>query len=144
MDLKSDKVIDAAVIQLPDGNWRMWYKDERKPMALSYADSPDLLAQVQERRAQIAADDGVDPSAVPPDALTASGSGLDPDISVDYALIQVNRVAAARGLSTEQVGDLVRSHIAGRALGFIGEEKVNVLDLNLALNQLAPAGGATG
>ena len=108
------------------------------------ADSPDLLALVQERRTQIAADDGVDPSAVPPDALTASGSGLDPDISVDYALLQVNRVAAARGLSTDQVGDLVQSHISGRALGFIGEDKVNVLDLNVALNQLAPAGGATG
>jgi K+-transporting ATPase ATPase C chain len=108
------------------------------------ADSPDLLAQVQERRAQIAADDGVDPSAVPPDALTASGSGLDPDISVDYALLQVNRVAAARGLPAGQVRDLVQSHIAGRALGFIGEERVNVLDLNLALNQLAPAGASTG
>ena len=108
------------------------------------ADSPDLLADVQDRRAQIAADDGVDPAAVPPDALTASASGLDPDISVAYALIQVNRVAAARGLSADQVGDLVQSHISGRALGFIGEERVNVLDLNLALNQLAPAGGATG
>ena len=139
----------------PQGNAAQWFVGRPSAAGDGYdamssggsnlaADSPDLLAQVQERRAQIAADDGVDPSAVPPDALTASGSGLDPDISVDYALLQVNRVADARGLSTEQVGDLVRSHIAGRALGFIGEEKVNVLDLNLALNQLAPAGGATG
>jgi len=139
----------------PQGNPAQWFAGRPSAAGDGYdamssggsnlaADSPDLLAQVQERRAQIAADDGVDPSAVPPDALTASGSGLDPDISVDYALLQVNRVADARGLSTEQVGDLVRSHISGRALGFIGEEKVNVLDLNLALNQLAPAGGATG
>ena len=139
----------------PDGNAAQWFVGRPSAAGDGYdamssggsnlaADSPDLLADVQQRRAQIAADDGVDPSAVPPDALTASGSGLDPDISVDYALLQVNRVAAARGLSTEQVGDLVRSHIAGRALGFIGEERVNVLDLNLALNQLAPAGGATG
>ena len=101
------------------------------------ADSPDLLALVEQRRAQIAADDGVDPADVPPDALTASGSGLDPDISPAYALIQVNRVAAARGLTVEQVRDLVQTHTQGRTLGFIGEERVNVLELNLALEQLA-------
>jgi K+-transporting ATPase ATPase C chain len=108
------------------------------------ADSPDLLAEVQDRRAQIAADNGVDPSAVPPDALTASGSGLDPNISPDYALLQVNRIADARGLPVDQVRDLVQSHIQGRTLGFIGEERVNVLALNMALHQLAPAGDSTG
>jgi potassium-transporting ATPase KdpC subunit len=139
----------------PQGNAAQWFVGRPSAAGDGYnamssggsnlaADSPDLLADVQDRRAQIAADNGVDPSAVPPDALTASGSGLDPNISVDYALIQVNRVAAARGLSADQVSDLVQPHISGRALGFIGEEKVNVLDLNLALNQLAPAGGATG
>ena len=75
------------------------------------ADSPDLLALVEQRRAQIAADNGVDPADVPPDAVTASGSGLDPDISPAYALIQVNRVADARGLPADQVRDLVeRTH----------------------------------
>jgi K+-transporting ATPase ATPase C chain len=108
------------------------------------ADSPDLLAEVQDRRAQIAADNGVDPSAVPPDALTTSGSGLDPNISPDYALLQVNRIADARGLPVDQVRDLVQAHIQGRTLGFIGEERVNVLALNMALNQLAPAGDSTG
>jgi K+-transporting ATPase ATPase C chain len=108
------------------------------------ADSPDLLADVEDRRAQIAADNGVDPSTVPPDALTASGSGLDPNISPEYALLQVNRVADARGLPADQVRDLVQAHIQGRALGFIGEERVNVLELNIALNQLAPAGDSTG
>ena len=108
------------------------------------ADSPDLLADVEDRRAQIAADNGVDPSTVPPDALTASGSGLDPNISPEYALLQVNRVADARGLPADQVSDLVRAHIQGRALGFIGEERVNVLELNIALNQLAPAADSTG
>jgi K+-transporting ATPase ATPase C chain len=108
------------------------------------ADSPDLLAEVQDRRAQIAADNGVDPSAVPPDALTASGSGLDPNISPDYALLQVNRIADARGLPVDQVRDLVQSNIQGRTLGFIGEERVNVLALNMALHQLAPAGDSIG
>ncbi|HYN71209.1 MAG TPA: potassium-transporting ATPase subunit KdpC [Nakamurella sp.] len=108
------------------------------------ADSPDLLAEVQDRRAQIAADNGVDPSAVPPDALTASGSGLDPNISPAYALLQVNRIADARGLPVDQVRDLVQAHIQGRTLGFIGEERVNVLALNMALHQLAPAGDSTG
>ena len=100
------------------------------------ADSPDLLALIEQRRAQIAADNGVDPAQVPPDAVTASGSGLDPDISPAYALLQVNRVAAARGLTADQVQDLVNTHIQGRTLGFIGEERVNVLELNLALQQL--------
>ena len=103
------------------------------------ADSPDLLALVQQRRAQIAADDGVDPADVPPDALTASGSGLDPDISPAYAQLQVNRVADARGLPVDQVRDLVQANTEGRALGFIGEERVNVLQLNLALEQLSPS-----
>ena len=101
------------------------------------ADSPELQQQIDERRTEIAAANGVDPAAVPADAVTASGSGLDPDISPAYALLQVNRVAAARGLPAQQVNDLVESHIQGRTLGFIGEERVNVLELNLALDQLA-------
>jgi K+-transporting ATPase ATPase C chain len=105
------------------------------------ADSTGLLDLINQRRAQIAADDGVDPADVPPDALTASASGLDPDISPAYAAIQVNRVATARGLSADQVRDLVQAHTQGRALGFIGEERVNVLELNLALQQLAPTTG---
>jgi K+-transporting ATPase ATPase C chain len=106
------------------------------------ADSPDLLAQVNERRAAIAKADGVDPADVPPDALTASGSGLDPDISPAYAQLQVNRIATARGLPADQVRELVESHTQARALGFIGEERVNVLDLNVALQQLSAASGS--
>jgi K+-transporting ATPase ATPase C chain len=105
------------------------------------ADSPELLALVQERRAQIAADNGVDPADVPPDAVTASGSGLDPDISPAYAQLQVDRVATARGLPVDQVRDLVTSHIQEPSLGFIGEDRVNVLDLNLALQNLTPTAG---
>ena len=105
------------------------------------ADSPDLLALVEERREQIAAEDGVDPADVPPDALTASGSGLDPHISPAYALLQVDRVAGARGLSVEVVRKLVDGNTEGRTFGFIGEERVNVLKLNLALAALEPAAG---
>jgi K+-transporting ATPase ATPase C chain len=97
------------------------------------ADSPELLHQVQQRRAALAATNGVDPASVPPDALTASGSGLDPDISPTYALLQVNRVAKARGLDPAAVRSLVEDHVLGRQWKFLGQERVNVLQLNLAL-----------
>lgn len=73
---------------------------------------------------------------VPADAVTASGSGLDPDISPAYAALQIDRVAQARGVSPEQVQRIVDEHTTGRALGFMGEPAVNVLGVNLALDQL--------
>jgi K+-transporting ATPase ATPase C chain len=76
---------------------------------------------------------------VPADAVTASGSGLDPDISVAYAELQVNRVAKARGVTPEQVRAAVHDNEAGRTLGFLGEPRVNVLELNLELDEKYPA-----
>jgi potassium-transporting ATPase KdpC subunit len=95
-----------------------------------------LIADINTRRAAAAALDGVNPSQVPPDALLASGSGLDPDISPAYAAEQVPRVARVRGLSQPQVRALVAEYTKGRTLGFLGEPRVNVLNLNLALDAL--------
>lgn len=98
--------------------------------------APDLVLAIRERRAAVAAFDGVAPQDVPPDAVTASGSGLDPDISPAYAAEQVRRVAGARGLSTGAVRKLVAESTHGRPLGFLGEPYVNVVELNLALSRL--------
>lgn len=98
--------------------------------------STTLLKAIAERKAAIAALDGVAASSIPVDALTASASGLDPQISPDYAREQVARVAAARGLKESDVAALVESMVRGRELGYLGDPTVNVLELNIALAKL--------
>jgi K+-transporting ATPase ATPase C chain len=99
-------------------------------------ESEKLITAITERKAAIAKSDGVDPAAIPADALTASASGLDPQISPAYAREQVARVAATRKLPTAEVAQLVESFVRGRLFDYIGEPAVNVLALNIALAKL--------
>ncbi|MGW1885676.1 potassium-transporting ATPase subunit C [Streptomyces sp. NPDC001970] len=105
------------------------------------AEEGTLCAQVLGAKAAVIKDNStatytVKPSDVPADAVTSSGSGLDPDISPEYAELQVHRVAEENNLDVKQVEKLVDEHTSGRILGFIGEPRVNVLELNIALKQL--------
>jgi K+-transporting ATPase ATPase C chain len=98
--------------------------------------NPDLLATVEERAvAYRATNDLAGDAEVPIDAVTASGSGVDPHISVANARLQAPRVADERGLGVDEVLDLVDDHTTSRSLGFLGEKGVNVLELNLALDE---------
>jgi potassium-transporting ATPase KdpC subunit len=100
--------------------------------------NPALVQFIKQRQEQIAKFDHVKISQIPPDAVTTSGSGLDPDISPQNADIQVDRVAAARHVSPAQIMALVRQYTQGRTLGFLGEPRVDVLTLNIALDQKYP------
>jgi potassium-transporting ATPase KdpC subunit len=102
-------------------------------------DNPDLVTLIKQRQKAIALLDHVPVSAIPADAVTASGSGLDPDISPANAAIQVNRVAAARHVSPAAIKSLVAKYTSGRVIGILGEPVVNVLLLNIALDQRYPA-----
>jgi potassium-transporting ATPase KdpC subunit len=104
--------------------------------------NPTQVQLIQQRQKQISASDHVPISQIPPDAVTASGSGLDPDISPANAYMQVPRVAAARDLPVSEVRNLVTENITGRTLGFLGEPSVNVLTLNIKLDELSAKPGS--
>jgi K+-transporting ATPase ATPase C chain len=136
------KDADGNAIMVADPQWF-----QTRPSAVDYdgmgsaasqygPNNPDLVKLIEQRRQDVAKLEGVDPSQVPPDAVTASGSGLDPSISPAYAALQVNRVVRERGLSVDQVKQLVKENTKGRTLGFLGEPAVNVVTLNSALAAL--------
>ncbi|MFF2043897.1 potassium-transporting ATPase subunit KdpC [Kitasatospora sp. NPDC058170] len=138
-DLPKQNPDDADEEARPDPQWF-----QPRPSANGYdpkasgasnlgPNSEDLAKTVEARRAAVAAFDGVDPASVPVDAVTASGSGLDPHVSVAYAREQVARVAKARNLSTQTLDGLVAKYTEGRSLGFLGGEGVNIVRLNTAL-----------
>ncbi|MGW2172509.1 potassium-transporting ATPase subunit C [Streptomyces sp. NPDC001705] len=108
------------------------------------ADNAELIQWVKDAKAAVVKDNSVpghpvNPADVPADAVTSSGSGLDPAISPKYADLQVHRVAEKNGLPADRVQKLVDERTEGRTLGFMGEPRVNVLELNIALKELVAA-----
>ena len=103
--------------------------------------NPVLVEQVRSRIEALRAADPGNDAPVPVDLVTASASGLDPDISPAAALYQAHRVAKVRGLEEASVRRLVQSHVQGRTFGVLGEPRVNVLELNLALDNMDPGRG---
>jgi potassium-transporting ATPase KdpC subunit len=106
--------------------------------------NPTLIKNIQQEQAQISKFDHVPVSEIPADAVTASGSGLDPDISPANAAIQVDRVAAARHVSPAAIQALVSQYTQSRILGFLGEPRVDVLNLNIALDEKYPVPPGAG
>ena len=99
--------------------------------------NPDYLADVQKRvDSFMAHNPSINKSDIPSDLVTASGSGLDPDISIQGAMVQIQRIATTRGLPVDAVKELVNKHIDRPLLGMLGPEKVNVLKLNIDLDKI--------
>ena len=112
------------------------------PMAMSGSNlavtNPELKAKIEQRLVDTAKANHVDENQIPSDLVTASGSGIDPHISPEAAQLQVERIAQLRHLSTQQVMDIVHQHTESKQFGLLGQARVNVLELNLALDQLHP------
>jgi K+-transporting ATPase ATPase C chain len=143
--VKDGKVVGSALIGQPfDGPRYFWGRPSATSPFPNNAGAssgsnlsptnPALISAVQGRVDALRAADPTNQAAVPVDLVTASGSGLDPHISTAAALYQVSRVARERKLSPEAVAELVERHTEGRFLGLLGEPRVNVLALNLALD----------
>jgi K+-transporting ATPase ATPase C chain len=110
------------------------------PMAMAGSNmartNPELTKIIEQRIADIEARDHIEGRQIPSDLVTASGSGIDPEISLKSAMIQVKRVAEARHLSGQQVIELIQQYTLKPTFGVLGQERINVLELNLALDQI--------
>ena len=143
---RDGKVVGSSLVAQPFAHARYFAP---RPSAANYdamalagsnqaRTNPDMRKRVEDARAAIAAREGVDPVEVPSDLVTQSGGGIDPHISPEAAWIQIARVATARGLPAGVVENLVTSHTEDRQFGLYGVPRVNVLELNLALDALGP------
>ncbi|MGC4397714.1 potassium-transporting ATPase subunit KdpC [Hydrogenophaga sp. T2] len=144
--VRGGQVLGSSLVAQPFGDARYFQPRPSaagfNPMAASGSNQarthPELRQRIDETRAAVAAREGVDAAAVPGELVTQSGGGLDPHIGPAAAAIQVARVARARGLGPEAVQALVDRHTEPRQLGLLGEPRINVLELNLALDALHP------
>ncbi|UXA70262.1 potassium-transporting ATPase subunit KdpC [Xanthomonas prunicola] len=141
------RVVGSALVAQPFTDARYF---QPRPSAAKYdltaasgsnqaRSNPDLLARLAATRAQVAKRDGIAPEAVPGELLTQSGSGLDPHLSPAGAQVQIRRVATARGLSEQRVAGLVQAATEAPQFGLLGQPRVNVLALNLALDKAGTA-----
>jgi len=142
---QNDRIVGSALIGQPFTDPRYFWGRPSATAPFPYnaaassgsnlgPSNPALMDAVHARIAALRAADPGNTQAIPGDLATASASGLDPHISVAAALYQAPRVARARGLTSEAVAQLVAQHVEGRQFGFLGEPRVNVLKLNLALD----------
>lgn len=139
---RDGRVVGSSLVAQPFADARYF---QPRPSAAGYdpralsgsnlaSSNPALRERIAKDAAAVSERDGIAADAIPPELVTASGSGIDPHLSPAGAQVQVARVARARGLSAEQVTDLVHAHTQRRTLGVLGQPRVNVLELNLALD----------
>ena len=144
MIIENDQILGSRLVAQPFSQAQYF---QPRPSAAKYdpmsmagsnmaVTNPDLNKAIDERLNKISAQEQIEKSKIPADLVTASGSGIDPEISVESAMIQVKRIANARHLSEQEVIQLVQEHTLQPTFGILGQARVNVLELNLALDQV--------
>ena len=142
--MENDQVLGSGLVAQPFVQAQYFHPrpsaSNYDPMAMAGSNlartNPVLHQAVEERLNKIAAQEQIEKSKIPADLVTASGSGIDPEISMQSAFIQVKRVANARQISEQEVVKLVQQYTVQPTFGILGEARVNVLELNLALDQI--------
>ncbi len=141
--VREGRVVGSVLVAQPFSDARYF---QPRPSAATYdtmalagsnlaRTNPEMRARLQAARAEVARREGVDPAQVPSDLVTQSGGGIDPHITPDAAAIQVDRVARVRGIDRGTVTRLVAEHTEDAQFGLLGQPRVNVLQLNLALDR---------